>query len=55
VIVNGYFDAVYGMNILHAVKNDPSDLFNGFVWTHNADGISLDKDITLSQEFYCLT
>ena len=39
------------MNVLHAVQNDPADLLETFVWTHDTHSVSLNKDVALRQQF----
>ena len=49
-----YLDAVYWMDVFHAVKDYPSDLLQALVGSHNTDSASLDKYIALSQQLNCL-
>ena len=47
-------DSVDGVNIVHAVDNDPSDFFQTLVSPHRSDRVSLYQDITLRQELNSL-
>lgn len=39
------------MYILHAIENYPTDLFETFIRTHDANGVPLHENIALRQEF----
>ena len=47
-------DAVNGMDVLHAVENDPPNLLQGLIRAHDADSVSLHKDVALSEKLNCL-
>lgn len=46
-----YLDPVNGMNVLHAINHDPSYFLEILVFAHGRDGVSLDKDVAVRQEF----
>ena len=48
--VNAYLDVIDGVDVLHAVFDDPPKLLKSLVTTHGADGVSLDENITSSQK-----
>lgn len=50
-----YLDAVYRVDILHAVDDDPTHFFKRFVRTHDADRIALYEDIAAGEELNSLT
>lgn len=44
-------DVVYGVDVVHAVFNDSSHLFQTFVSTHGADSVSLHEDVGAGKKF----
>ena len=47
-------DTIYGVDILHTVKDDPPNLLQRLVWTHNADSVALHEHVATRQKFNCL-
>lgn len=43
------------MDVLHAVKDDPPNLLETFVWTHDTDSVTLHEDVTLGKKFNSLS
>lgn len=43
-------DAVYRVDVLHAINNDSSDFLERLEGTHGGNSISLDENVTVSEE-----
>lgn len=42
---------VDGVDVRHAVCDDAADFFETAVGAHGADGVALDEDVALGQQF----
>lgn len=45
-----FLDEVDGVDVAHAVLNNPTDLFQGLVWAHDANSVAVNKNVCRSQE-----
>lgn len=46
-----HLDPVNGMDVLHAINHNPSNLLQILVFAHGCDSVSLDEDVAVRQEF----